>query len=54
MVIRLSKFINSPISLKVNTNTYFSVEILKINVSSYMEGDGKGGTRMWPEGYLNF
>ncbi len=47
MVMRLSKFPNGPIALKITTNTYFSVEILKINVSSYMEGDEKGGTRVW-------
>ena len=54
MVIRLSKFVKCPIAQKINTNTYFSVEILQLNDSSYMEGDEKGGTRIWSKGYGNF
>ena len=46
VVMRSSKFQNGRIVLKIATNTYFSVEILKTHVSSYMEGDEKGGTKV--------
>ena len=46
MVIRLSKIVNGPIALKITTNPYFNVKILKINLTSYVEGDEKGDTRV--------